>query len=374
MKQLANIARLALKELRSIKHDKVLLFFLIWAFSGGIYTAATAAAKELHNAPVAVVDEDRSPLSQRMIDALYPPYFKPPEAISMAEIDPALDAGHYTFVIVIPPRFQRDVLAGKQPAVQVNIDATRMTQAFIGATYIQNILLGEVNAFVQGYRAESALPVDLTVRVKYNPNLTGTWFGGVMEIISQVTMLSIILTGAALIREREHGTIEHLLVMPLSPTEIMLSKVLASGLVVLVAAGLSLWLVVEDLLAVPIAGSVWLFLFGAALHLFATTSLGIFLGTVARSMPQLGLLIILVILPLQLLSGGITPRESMPAFVQDIMLAAPTTHFISLAQGILYRGAGIAVVWPQMLALLAIGGVLFVVALMLFRRSLAAAQ
>lgn len=192
-----------------------------------------------------------------------------------------------------------------------------------------------------------------------------------MEIINNITMLSIILTGAALIREREHGTLEHLLVMPLEAAEIMLAKIWSMGLVVLLSAGLSLYLIVQGLLNVPIAG-LPLFMFGALLHLFSTTSLAIFLGIVSRNMPQLGLLMILVILPLQMLSGGITPRESMPELVQNIMLATLTTHFVSLAQAILYREAGADVVWLQFLAIIIIGAVLFLLALSLFRKSLAA--
>ncbi len=162
--------------------------------------------------------------------------------------------------------------------------------------------------------------------------------------------------------------------MPLTPIEIMAAKIWANGLVVLVAAGLSLWLVVKGVLGVPIAGSLALFLFGAALHLFSSTSLGIFLATVARSMPQFGLLMILVIVPLDMLSGGLTPRESMPAAIQAIMLAAPTTHFVKFAQAILYRGAGFEVVWRDFLAIIAIGGVFFLVALARFRRSVAMTQ
>jgi ABC-2 type transport system permease protein len=194
-----------------------------------------------------------------------------------------------------------------------------------------------------------------------------------MEISNMVTMLSIVLSGAALIRERERGTLEHLLVMPLTSLEIMLSKVWAMGLVVLLAAGLSLRFVVQGVLEMPIAGSVPLYMLGMALLLFSTTSLGIFLGTVARTMPQLGLLIILVFMPLQLLSGGSTPYESMPQIVQSLMLAAPTTHFVSIAQAILYRGAGFDVVWPAFLALAGIGLVFFIAALLLFRKSLASA-
>jgi ABC-2 type transport system permease protein len=191
-----------------------------------------------------------------------------------------------------------------------------------------------------------------------------------MQVINNVTMLSIILTGAALLREREHGTIEHLLAMPVTPFEIMTSKVWAMGLVVLVASGLSVAFVVQGLLSVPIEGSIALFLAGTALHLFATTSMGIFLGTLARSMPQFGLLLMLVLLPLQLLSGGVTPRESMPEAVQFIMLAAPNTHFVMLAQAILYRGADLSVVWPQFVALAAIGTVLFSLSLARFRKTL----
>ncbi len=374
MQRLVNVLQLGIKELRSLWYDKVLLVFLIWAFSFGIYDAATGHSTELRNAPIAVVDEDRSPLSQRIIDAFQAPRFLVPELISFADIDPGLDAGRYTFTLHIPTKFQGDVLAGHQPAIQVNVDATRMDQAFIGTGYIENIVADEITRFVHGRRGQAVMPIGLTVRVQFNPNLNGVWFGGVMEIVNNITMLSVILAGAALIREREHGTIEHLLVMPLSPFQIMIAKVWANGLVVLVAAGLSLWFVVYGALAMPIAGSVLLFLFAALLHLFSTTSMGILLATVARSMPQFALLMILVILPLQILSGGNTPRESMPEFVQAIMLAAPTTHFVSLTQAILFRGAGLSVVWPQLLAIVIIGAVFFAAALARFRKSVSLIQ
>ena len=288
----------------------------------------------------------------------------------LAEVDAGLDAGAYTFVVDIPPDFQRDVLAGRSPAIQLNVDATRMSQAFSGGSYVQQIALGEVADFIQGHRRAAVQPVELALRTRFNPNLDATWFGSLMELIKNVTMLSIILTGAALIREREHGTIEHLLVMPVTPAEIMLSKVWAMGLVVLVAAGFSLLVVVQGVLRVPIEGSVALFLAGAALHLFATNSMAIFMATLARSMPQFGMLLVLVLLPLQLLSGNASPRESMPELVQHMMLLAPTTHFVSLGQAVLFRGAGLGVVWPQFLALGAIGAAFFAISLRRFRTTI----
>ncbi|WP_458735642.1 ABC transporter permease [Zobellella taiwanensis] len=370
MRALANVFRLGVKELWSLVRDPIMLVLIAYTFSVAIYTAATAMPETLHGAPIAIVDEDSSPLSGRIAAAFYPPRFKDPAMIPLSQMDPGMDAGRYTFVINIPPGFQQDVLAGRSPALQLNVDATRMSQAFTGSGSIQQIIQGEVDDFVRRYRTGSELPVDLAVRMRFNPNLERSWFGAVMELINNVTMLSIILTGAALIREREHGTIEHLLVMPVTPTEIMLAKVWSMGLVVLAAVALSMALVVQGALRVPIEGSISLFLLGTAVHLFATTSMGIFLATQARTMPQFGLLMMLVLLPLQLLSGGTTPRESMPQLVQDLMLAAPTTHFVSLSQAILYRGAGLSVIWPELLYLLLIGGVFFTVALARFRKTL----
>jgi len=367
------IVRLGVKELRSLWHDPVLLGLVTVTFSLMVYTAAKAASQELHNAPIAFVDHDRSHLSERIITAFYPPRFKTPARIPAADLDSGLDSGLYTFVLDIPPDFERDVLQGRTPELQVNIDATQMTQAYIGAGYIQNIVHDELDEFMRQSGNVEELPIRLVTRVLFNPNLDGVWFGGVMELMNQVTLISIILTGAAVIREREHGTLEHLMVMPLSPFQIMAAKVWANGLVILAAAALSMWLVVQGALGVPIAGSIALFLFGTVLHLFSTTSIGILLATVVRSMPQLALLTILVILPFLILSGSITPRDSMPEAVQTIMLAAPTTHFVRLAQAILYRGAGLDVVWPQLCALVAIGTVAFAGALARFRRSVSLA-
>lgn len=368
--RLTNVFNLGVKELRSLLRDPVMLALIVFALSFAVYTAATALPETLHKASIAIVDEDQSALSTRIVAAFYPPYFNPPTLITQAEMDKRMDEGLTTFALDIPPDFQRDVLAGRKPDIQLNVDATRITQAFTGAGYIQTIIATEVAAFVRRYRAETVLPVDLALRVRFNPSLNKSWFGAVVEVINQVTLLAIVLTGAALIREREHGTIEHLLVMPVTPLEIMVGKVWSMALVVLVGCALSLMLVVQGLLSVPIEGSIALFLAAAAVELFAATSLGIFLATMARSMPQFALLTILVYMPLEMLSGGMTPRESMPQIVQDIMLVAPTTHFVSLAQAVLFRGAGFSVVWPQFLALVVIGAVLFTLSALRFRKAI----
>lgn len=365
--RITNVYQLGIKELRGLARDPLLLFLIAFAFTVSIYMAATAMPETLNKATIAIVDEDRSPIATRIATAFYPPYFLVPKSITSDEMDRRMDAGLDTFALDIPPNFQRDLLARKSPTLRLDIDATRMSQAFAGGGYIQSIVSNEVSAFVARQQGTSTPTVDLALRSRFNPSLDKSWFGALTNMISMITMLSIVLTGAALIREREHGTIEHLLVMPVSPAEIMVSKIWSMGLVVLAASWFSLVAVVEGALRVPTQGSMALFLFGAALQLVTTTSLGIFLATIAGSMPQFGLLLMLVLLPLQVLSGSVTPRESMPQMLQDLMLAAPNTHFVIMAQAILFRGAGLEVVWPNLAALAAIGAVLFFFALRRFR-------
>ncbi|WP_158964835.1 ABC transporter permease [Chachezhania sediminis] len=367
---LANVFQLGVKELRGLLRDPAMLVLIVYSFTLSIYTESNALPDTLSNATISIVDEDRSTLSNRIASAFYLPYFVPPDLITITEMDARMDRGQDTFALDIPPDFARDVLAGNVPQIQLNVDATRMSQAFTGAGYIQQIVTNEVSEYVDRVRSTPRMPVDLVLRARFNPEMNASWFGAVNSVIMSITMLSIILTGAALIREKEHGTVEHLLVMPVSAAEIMLSKIWSMGAVVLLASAVGITFVLQGALQIPIAGSLGLFFLGAVLMLFATTALGIFLATVAGSMPQFGLLLILVLLPLNILSGGLTPRESMPEAIQAIMLLAPNTHFIILSQAIMFRGAGLEVVWPQFLALLLIGTVLFWLAYLQFRKFL----
>ena len=367
---LKTVWNLGIKELRGLWRDPIMLVLIVYAFSLSIWTSSNAAPEAPTNAAIGIVDEDQSHLSSRITAAFYAPYFVEPQMMTTTQMDARMDAGLDTFALNIPNDFERDVLAGKSPAIQLNVDATRMSQAFTGSGYIQQIVSAEVSEYVAGYRAETALPVGLALRARYNPSLDPKWFGAISSVIQSITMLSLVLTGAALIREKEHGTVEHLLVMPVTAAEIMLSKIWSMGAVVLIGATFALSVVVQGVMEVPVAGSVPLFLLGALLMVFAMTALGIFMATIAGTMPQFALLMMLVLLPLQVLSGAMTPRDSMPQIIQDIMLAAPNTHFIILSQSILFRGAGFDVVWPQFLALLVIGSGLFWLALRRFRKFL----
>lgn len=374
---LSKVWRLGIKEWWSLARDPVMLGLIVYTFTAAVYIAATAQPDTLSRAALSIVDEDRSALSLRLRDAFAPPQFLAPEPIALDQLDTRLERGRATFVLVIPAGFQRRVLAGREAALQLNVDATRMSQAFAGSGYIEQIVLGEVETFLRGAgrqqgqaRPAVGLAVELAVRARFNPALAPSWFGGLMELVNSITMLSVILAGAALIREREHGTVEHLLAMPVRALEIMLAKLWSMATVVVLATVVALLGILRGLLQVGVQGSPALFLAGVALHLFATTSLGILMATAVRGMPQFGLLVILALLPLEMLSGATTPRESIPPVLRELMLLAPTTHFVELSQAILFRGAGLDALWPSFLALLAIGAALFALALSRFGKAM----
>jgi ABC-2 type transport system permease protein len=366
-----NILWLGIKEIRSLVSDSAMMLFVLYAFTLAIYSQATGTSNEVNNASIAFADEDQSQLSKELFNAFYPPRFKFPVAIRVSEVEDAMDRGRFMFVVTIPPQFESDLRAGRNPELQLNIDATAMQQAGIGSNYIKNIVNDRTASFLRRSDMTAPPPVNLIVRKMFNPNGISAWFTSVVAIINQLTLLTVVLTGAAVIREREHGTLEHLLVMPLTAFEIAMAKVWANGLVILIAVAISLFGIVEMVLKVPFAGSHVLWFVGVLLYLFFATALGLYLGTISRSMAQFALLIILVIVVLQLLSGGNTPVESQPHWLQAITYFLPSRHFVSFSQVIIYRGGGLEGVWRQFAMVGAVGLAFFVYSVSLFRKSIA---
>ena len=370
-----HVFHLGIKELLSLARDPVLLFLIAYSFTFSVYTPAKSAVMDVVNASIAIVDEDDSEVARDLRDALLPPQFLPADRISFRDINRDMDSGKYTFVINIPPEFQADLERNNRPDIQLISDATAMSQAGRGPSYIQQIIDYTVRPYWAGAgRAQDAPLVRLETRARFNPNMYQSWFVAINQIINNISVLAIFLTGAAVLREREHGNIEHLLVMPLRPFELMFAKIWANGLVVIVAALLSLFLIVRGAVGVPIAGSIALFSFGLGVYLFSVTALGIMLATMVRSMPQFGLLAFPVFIVMSLLSGGQTPLESMPVLLQNIMQFVPSTHFVSFSQAVLFRDADFSMVWGDLLKMFVIGAAYTAFTLTRFRKMLAAVQ
>src|SRR6478752_5065441 len=283
MRAVGHIFQLGLKELLSLARDPVLLFLIGYVFTFSVYTPAKSAVMDVINASIAIVNEDDSKAARSIGDAMLPPLFLPAQEIGFGDINRAMDSGLYTFVVDIPPDFEADIIDDNPPTVQIVTDATAMSQAGRGPSYIQQIIEGTVRDIWPGRNDPANQPlVGLETRARFNPNMQQSWFVAVNQVINNISVLAIFLTGAAVLREREHGNIEHLLVMPLQPFELMFAKIWANGLVVVVAAMLSLFIVVKGVIGVPVAGSILLFLGGLSIYLFSVTALGIMLSTMVR--------------------------------------------------------------------------------------------
>lgn len=370
MQRLMNIFWLFGKELKSVLGDPVMVILILWSFVVAVILEASGAGDTVRNAAIAVVDEDQSPLSRQISAALVPPWFQTPVAMSPEEAGAAMDRGQIMFVLSFPPDFAADAIGGKTPTAQLQADATAVSQAQLGTDYISNIVESETRAFLSGSSDSPEPPLRLELRRAFNPNGNPVWFKAVSSLLNQLSLLTIALTGAAMLREREHGTIEHLMVMPLTPLEVALSKVLATMAVVLVAFIGSLFFVVRGVLQIPLAGSSLLLVAGALVYLWAAAAIGMFLGTMARSMAQFALLVIMVIIPVIMLSGGMGAVESQPDIVQRLTLALPSRHFLAFAKAVAFRDAGIESVWVELVLMAGLGAAFFAGSLALFRRSM----
>jgi ABC-2 type transport system permease protein len=372
MLSLANIFWLGTKELRTLSKDVTMILFIVYSFGFSIYTQGSGGGETVNNAAIAFVDEDQSRLSRAIAGQFSRPYFQEARQISAADIDRAMDEGDYTFIVVIPPAFEKDITRGRDTEIQLLVDATASQQAGLGSSYIQNYISNAIERHLQEYGDNTGLSSDLVVRRAFNPNGIQAWFRAIVGLADQLSMLVIILTGAALLREREHGTIERLLVMPITAVEIALAKVWSNGLVIIIAFVCSLLFVIEGALDVPVAGSRGLLLLGTSIYVFAAAAIGIFLGTLARTMAQFALLMIMAVMPMMMLSGGMSPVESQPQYIQYVTWFLPSRHYISFMQAIVYRGADFSIVWPEFATVLVMGVIFLSASLLLFRRSIAA--
>lgn len=370
LRSLLAILRLTVKELRALRGDTVMIVLILYVFTVAVWMVSNAASTEVHDLSVAIVDEDHSPLSGRIADTIQAPLFAPPVLLSPSDAAQAQLDGDYVILLSIPPDFERDLRAGSGATLLMSVDATAVAFAGTGSSYMSQLLSETISDYLQPGVSSSAT-VDVVFRNRFNPNLTATWFTSVMQLMNNVTILMLILSGSSMIREREHGTIEHVLVMPVRPHEIVISKIVAMGAVILTASVSSLVFVVQGALGVPVAGALWLYVLGAGLYVIAIGSLGLMLASFTRNMGQFGLLVIPVIVILYMLSGGVTPLESMPDWLRYVMYwINPSTHFVAFAQSVLYRGAGLGIVWPQLVAIAAMALVALGLVLSRFRKIL----
>ena len=364
------------KELRQLARDRVLLFFIVYIFTVHIVIAAGGIQTELRRAGVLVHDADHSAASRELIYRFQPPYFELKREVSNPDAAlTLLDRGQAKALLDIPAQFEKTLNEAEQPAVvQMMVDTSNANAGFLASNYGTRIAAGYGQEWARRDLTNAGLDPDKLpvihneTRIWYNPELNEAWFGTLSDLLTMMTVACILLPAAALVREKERGTIEQLLVAPLTPFQIMASKVLAMILVMLAGTALSLFGIMQPFFGVPARGSLLLFFALTALYAFTNAGLGLITATFARSSAQVGLLIMLIVLPIVMLSGTHTPLESMPVWLQEVMRISPMRYFIVMSYGILLRGAGLNILWDSVLAMAAIGAVLFVLGMWRFRR------
>ena len=366
------LAAMVRKECSQLLRDVPILLFVLWAFTGAVYTGGHGIGTELHNYPVLVLDLSRSAESRELVSRFRAPYFKiVGYAASDAEVVRWLDAGRASLAVVIPPDFARRLEGGEGARFQVISDGSQSTTATIAGGHIASIA-GRFSAerlSARLGRARGGIPqVDARIRVEYNPNLDETWFSGLLEVMNQVTMIAMLLAAAAMVREREQRTLEHLLVSPLRPWELFAAKMAPVVALVPLAAVGSILGIVHGVFGTPIRGSIGLFYVVSVVHVFAMASLGLAIALFARGMGQAMLLLLLILYPMMLLSGAFTPPESMGPVLRYASLASPVRHYVDFGYQVLFKGNGLGHVWPDVLGIVVLGAVLFAVSVRRFAR------
>ena len=363
------------KELLQLFRDVPIILFLVYSFTLAIYITGNGLRSQLHNASLAVYDADHSFSSRELIHAFQAPFFRLEGEIG----DPQeglrrLDRGKAMAILEIPPRFHEQLVAGEPTAVQLLVDTTNSPQGLSAANYAARIVgrFGQEIALTRvGNSEESSqnLPVITSEhRVWYNPNQNEAWFESISHLLRQITIFAILLPAAALVREKERGTVEQLLVAPLTPLQIMLPKVLSTTVVILCAAAVGLFGIMQPVFGVPINGSIGLFFSLLALFVFTTAGMGLAAATLARNQAQVGLMTLLVVGPILLLSGLMAPMEAMPEWVRYLMGVSPLSYFIEITHGILLKGSGLSILWGSMLKMALLGAALFGFGMWRFRR------
>lgn len=372
------LAVMTIKELKQFYRDPVLLVIIVYFFSADVYLAGAGMSLNLQNGALAIIDHDHSVSSRELMYRFQPPYFDlKGEIFDTKTARRLLDSGEVLAVLDIPPRFHHDLLLGKPVALQLQVDASNTSLGTLMSTYAAELAV----RFGQDYslqrlglsagQLQTTPIIDDRHRVLYNPNQTDSWFMSISELLTVITMLSMMLPAAAAVREKERGTIEQLVVSPLAPLQILLPKVLAMGLVILLATAVCLYFVMLPAFHVPIEGSRVLFFAVTGLYVFATSGFGLFIAAISRNLGQVSMLVILVLMPILLLSGAWTPPEAMPTGLRYAMCISPLYYFIEMGYGILLKGAGLDILWDSMAGLALLGSVIFSLGIWRFRRQFA---
>lgn len=344
------------KEFRQFVRDRLLLALVIFVYTADVIVCTLALSFDVRGLKLAVYDGDRTQLSAALVERFTATdYFGAVTSVSdLRALGDLLDADRADIALVLPPGLARGVSVGRPPAVQVLLSGANSNTASAARGYAMAIVGGFAREQMLAQAAAQGVTIDLPsvrprTRILYNPQLEFRHFMAVSMVVAAALMVGVITAAAGLVREKESGTIEQLIVTPLRSHELVLAKAAPPFLIALAALVPSL--AIARLFGVPMAGSLVLFVAVSAVALAAFLSIGFFIATLAESLQQALLLAFLVLFPLMFLSGTTVPIESMPRPMQWVSQLSPVRHYMEVALGVLTKGVGLQVLWPQIAAL-----------------------
>lgn len=359
------------KEMTQLFRDRWVLGLVLWLYTVDVTVCTYALSFEIEDLPAAAVDHDQSVSSRELIRLfdLTNAFELTRETTSTAQAVEWLEAGRVGVVLVIPTGFEQSYQAAIRPTVQLLLDGTNSNTAANARHYAIELLRRFEAQRPSVAQGDSGATAKAVPRVWYNPDQTTTAFMALSMIALAGMLVGVILPAASIVREKERGTIEQLLVTPLRMHEIFIAKTMPA----LTAGTLALFpsLLILGWFGVPLRGSFPLFLGLTAVFLFSTIAIGVLVATVSRTLQQALLLAFFGLFPLMFLSGSLTPVESMPEVLQALSLASPLRYYMDIILGVFLKGAGWAELRDEAFALLAIGAVLFGLSLAAFRRLVA---
>lgn len=356
------------KEFLQFSRDWLLIIFILWLYTVEVIICTYALSFEVRNLSMAVYDQDRSQMSQELIERFTATdYFGKTFFVSgPEEIDFLLDNGRADIGISIPSDFSKAVRTGEHTEVQVILSGVNSNTASTARGYAEAI----ITRFSQEAAAERARSVaevsgvpDVVpqVRIWYNPDLKFRYFMVVSMIVVAGVFVGLIHAVATMVREKETGTMEQLILTPLKRHELIAAKLVPTftiGIFSLVPSlAIALWF------GVPIRGSVFLFFLASAINLFSSAGMGVYISTLSRNLQQGLLISFFILFPMMFLSGTTVPIESMPMSLQYLSYLSPIRYYMEITLGIFLKGVGLSVLWPEFLILFAFGAVIFPVSL-----------
>jgi ABC-2 type transport system permease protein len=359
---------LVLKEVRQILRNKQLIVLLIFPPTIQLLVYGFALNPDVHHLKLGVVDYAQTAESRSLVAAFTENQIFDAKITTFNEkiLTQQVETGKLTAGLVIPPDFSREIAKGESARIQVFIDGVDANTAGIASGYISQI----VQQFgLQQFTPNTTIPVTTQVIFFYNPGLTSSWFfvPGVMGLV--ITLIGSIVSAITVVKEKDTGTLEQLLMTPAEAWEILLAKVVP--LFVLMMGDVLLALMIgRGIFAVPFRGSFLLFMVLSGLYMFVGIGVGILLATVCQSQQQVVLTTFFINLPMVQLSGAIAPIETMPRFFQILSIFNPLRHYIAIVRGILLKGVGLEALWVHVLALACFALLLMTISTRRFRSQL----